>query len=383
MEIVRYQTLVGGVDLWRRDIKSSRVKYVTVNVIKPNGDTLKTNHVERGETPLPDASFTSAGIFAQDEIHLLSNRLTLTAGARADRVWIKNEKCFDVNYITINGVRTDNPATQRVTFDKSSTHNTSWSANLGAIYKLTDNVDAVFNAARSFRVASLEERYKYIDLGNYVRLGNPNLKSENGYSFDLGLRVWGSKINVEASVFVNRINNLIVEKKGEFIYTLATSGVKDTLPALVNANVDRALLYGFDFKADYNVIDNLVLSAAVSYVRGKDTKAKTSLPQIPPFNARLGARYSFSKICSAELAWTLAAKQSKVAEGESETAGYGKLDFAVNSVNFRIMHGLWLQIFAGIDNITDNTYTNHLSTNRGSISIEPGRNFFARACFTF
>src|SRR5574344_1504309 len=80
------QTLVGGVDLWRRDIKSSRVKYVTVNVIKPNGDTLKTNHVERGETPLPDASFTSAGVFAQDELHLLSNRLTLTAGARADRV---------------------------------------------------------------------------------------------------------------------------------------------------------------------------------------------------------------------------------------------------------------------------------------------------------
>ena len=142
-------------------------------------------------------------------------------------------------------------------------------------------------------------------------------------------------------------------------------------------------MYGFDFKADYNVIDDLVLSAAVSYVRGKDTKAKTSLPQIPPFNARLGARYSFPKICSAELDWTLAAKQSKVAEGEMETAGYGKLDFAVNSVNFRVIRGLWLQIFAGIDNITNNTYTNHLSTNRGSISVEPGRNFFARACFTF
>ena len=142
-------------------------------------------------------------------------------------------------------------------------------------------------------------------------------------------------------------------------------------------------MYGFDFKADYNVIDNLVLSAAVSYVRGEDTKAKTSLPQIPPFNARIGARYSFPKICSAELDWTLVAKQGKVAEGEVKTAGYGKLDFAVNSVNFRIIHGLWLQVFAGIDNITDNTYTNHLSTNRGSISIEPGRNFFARACFTF
>lgn len=377
------QTLVAGVDLWRRHIKSSRVKYVTVNVIKPNGDTLKTNHIERGETPLPTASFTSAGAFAQDEMHFLDNKLTVTAGARLDEVWIKNDKCYDVDYIILNGTRTDNPATQRVTFEKNNTRNTSWSANLGAIYKMTDNIDAVFNAARSFRVASLEERYKYIDLGNYVRLGNPNLKSENGYSFDLGLRVWSSKLNLEASVFMNRVNNLIVEEKGSFIYTVASTGKLDTIPAMVNANVDRALLYGFDFKADYNVFDNLVLSASVSYVRGKDTKAKTSLPQIPPFNARLGARYTFAKLGSAELAWTLAARQSKIAEGETETAGYGKLDFALNTVNFRIWRGLFLQVFAGIDNLTNNTYTNHLSTNRGSISVEPGRNFYARACFTF
>jgi len=42
-----------------------------------------------------------------------------------------------------------------------------------------------------------------------------------------------------------------------------------------------------------------------------------------------------------------------------------------------------LQLFAGIDNITDATYTNHLSTNRGAISVEPGRNFFMRMNLSF
>jgi len=42
-----------------------------------------------------------------------------------------------------------------------------------------------------------------------------------------------------------------------------------------------------------------------------------------------------------------------------------------------------LQIFAGIDNITNTSYANHLSTNRGSISVEPGRNFYIRMNFSF
>ena len=37
-----------------------------------------------------------------------------------------------------------------------------------------------------------------------------------------------------------------------------------------------------------------------------------------------------------------------------------------------------LQIFAGVENIFDKNYRDHLSTTRGSITIEPGRNFFIK-----
>jgi len=42
-----------------------------------------------------------------------------------------------------------------------------------------------------------------------------------------------------------------------------------------------------------------------------------------------------------------------------------------------------LKLFGGIDNITDRSYTNHLSTNRGGISVEPGRNIYLRMNFSF
>jgi outer membrane receptor protein involved in Fe transport len=99
------------------------------------------------------------------------------------------------------------------------------------------------------------------------------------------------------------------------------------------------------------------------------------LPQIPPLNGRLGIRYTHNKIGSAELTLVGAGGQDKIAEGEKETGGYTRLDLALNSTSINIGNTR-LQMFAGIENITDRSYTNHLSTNRGSISVEPGRNIY-------
>lgn len=376
-------TLIGGVDFWRRRITSERTKYITVEVFKPNGDLMKTNHLERGETPIPTSSFTSGGIFAQDEMHLLDNKLTITAGGRFDKIWVKNEECYDVNYVRVNDGDKTVPATQRITFEKKNVNDCSWSANIGTMYKITDNTDLVFNAARSFRAPSLEERFRYIDLGSYVRLGNQDLEAENAWSFDLGTRIWGEKYNIQASVFYTRIKNMIADKSGEFIYTETATAKRDTLPALINTNIGKATLYGFDFKGEYNVIDNLVLSASAAYVRGKDTEKDEDLPSIPPFKGSLEATYTFTGIGSAGLNFTFGGRQYKVAENELTTDGYSTLNLYLNTVKFNLSSRLGLQVFAGIENITDTAYRNHLSTARGDIRLEPGRNFFIRASLTF
>lgn len=378
-------TLIAGMNVWSRNLFTERQKNIMVEILNTEGALVKTNFLVRGETPIPESSFTSAGIFVQDETHLLEDRLTLIVGGRMDQIRVKNEQGFDIDYLITNEVRNDTPPNQRITFEESNKRNFSWSANTGLLYSLFEETDLSLNFARSFRAPSLEELFKYIDLGNYVRLGNINLKPESGYSADVGLRIWKTKFNFQADVFANRILNMIVEAPGEFIYTLntgASEGLTDTLPALVNTNVSKAFLYGFDFGFQYNFYSDFVLFGTGSYVRGKDTEANSDLPQIPPLSGRLGIRYTYNKIGSAEVTIVGAARQDKIAEGEKETAGFTRLDLALSSKGISVGNTR-LQVFAGIDNITDRSYTSHLSTNRGNISVEPGRNIYLRMSLAF
>jgi len=178
---------------------------------------------------------------------------------------------------------------------------------------------------------------------------------------------------------------MIVETPGEFVYTLitgASQGATDTIPALVNANVSKAFLYGFDFGLQYNVYSDFVLFASGAYVRGKDTETDDNLPQIPPLNGRLCLRYTYPKIGSAEITIVGAVRQDKTSDDENETGGYTRYDLAMSYSRISLGATI-LKIFVGIDNITDRSYTNHLATNRGGISVEPGRNIYLRLSLSF
>ncbi|NHB67440.1 TonB-dependent receptor [Perlabentimonas gracilis] len=378
-------TLIAGIDAWERNLRTQREKYIMVEVFSTSGDLMVTNNIVRGETPTPESTFSTAGIFVQNESRLLDDRLTLILGGRADGIRTKNEQNFDVDYLIINGNRNDSPPNQRTTFEAGEQTLFSWSANAGVLYNVATDIDLSANLARSFRAPSLEESFKFIDLGNLVLLGNPSLKSESGYASDLGLRIWKQNVTAQVGVFANWIDNMIVETPGEYIYTINTGpmeGTVDTLPALVNANVSKARLYGFDLKLQYKATRSLVVFGSGAYVRGEDTEAATNLPQIPPLSGRFGLRYNINRIGNVEASVFGASKQDKVAEGETTTDGYHRIDMAVSTNRFSV--GLSkVQLFAGVDNLTNNSYTNHLSTNRGAISIEPGRNIYVRASISF
>jgi len=374
-------TLIAGVDVWRRNITSDRKKYITVSVQDTIGNVLKTNYIERGESPLPDASFTSAGVFVQDEMRFFNNRLNITIGGRIDGIFVQNEECHDVDYIITNGNINEHPSGQRITFEKGSKKDVSWSANIGAIYKITNKLHLVLNGARSYRSPSLEERFKYIDLTSKVRLGNPDLKSEEGISGDLGLRFWGDKFTAQASGFINRINNMIVERDGVFFYK-TTDGSTDSVPALILDNVGKALLYGVDLNFNYNIINGLNVFASGSYTMGLDLENDSYLPNIPPMKGVLGVSYTFAKVGTISVEVAGIGEKHLIAEHEKPTSAYGRLDIALNS---RVLKAgkIGFQFLGGIDNVTNETYTNFFSTNRSDINYEPGRNFYIKGKILF
>lgn len=365
-----------GLDLWRRKVQTSRNKYISV-IVKSSGIT---NHIVRDETPIPNSCFGSGGIYFQDEQKLLNDDLKFTLGGRLDGIRIANEQAYDVNSVIVNETNDLTPD-QRITFEENEEYKVSWSAHVGLLYALNDDMDLSFNAGRSFRAPSLEESFKYIDLGNMVRLGDPNLDPEKGYSLDLGFRIWKPKFNFKMNGFVNWLSDMIVEEPGDYIYT-SVSGTIDTIPALINTNVNNARLYGIDLSFEYNFYSNWIIYGAGAYVRGEDTQNDTDLPLIPPANGRLGLHYEIPKYFGADIIAIGSADQKKVADGENETMGYARFDLRVNS-SLIDLNFAKVQFFGGIENIGDRAYTNHLSTNRGAISIEPGRNYYIKVKLLF
>jgi hemoglobin/transferrin/lactoferrin receptor protein len=377
------QQLIAGIDIWQRYLSTEREKTVVTRITNPITNVSRDSVNITVEVPIPDAWFTSGGVFLQDRISFLDNRMSLTLGGRLDLVNTRNDQAVDPLYKIIDGVRTNNPLNQRVTFEANNINNISWSLDAGALYHLYPNTDLTLTVSKAYRAPGIEERFKYIDLGSSVRIGDPKLKPEQGYFFDLGTRVWKDKFQFTGNIFANAMTNLIVESPGLFIYNYSSSPSKyDTLNALINSNVDKALLYGFDVSSGYNIFDGVTIKTTAGFVRGKNTLKNSDLPQIPPFNGTLTIKYNFAGYFSTEVSANLFAGQEKIAAGEKATKGFARYDLGIYSVPIKIWN-MRLEAFGGIQNITNRAYMNHLSTNRGVIKYEPGRNFFLKVRFSF
>ncbi|MCQ2165841.1 MAG: TonB-dependent receptor [Bacteroidales bacterium] len=368
--------LTAGVEMWRRAISSDRAKYIDQYA----AGTLAAQMIRR-ETPLPRASYTSAGIYAQDEMRFLDDRLIFTLGARADVNVMKNGECHNVESIenVTAGTVIDNPPGKYVTFEAGGRTDPSWSANAGLLFKATGNLDLTLNLSRSYRSPALEELFKFIDLaGNKIHFGNPKLKAEKGLGADLGLRYRSERFRLHVDGFINNINDMIVERK----VNVSPDSANDTL---MLGNTGRALLYGAELSVSYKLVRGLELYASGAVTVGKETTpARTWLPMIPPASLNAGISYRNDRILGADLGVTAAAARpsGKTADGERATEGWWRMDFAIHSRIFNFGR-CNLQLFAGVDNILNAAYVNFLATNRGNIICEPGRNFYFRVNFTF
>lgn len=375
---------VAGVDTWQRRIETSREKEIRIDVLDSESNIIKTNQLIRGEEPIPESRFISSGIFAEQKLHTYNKKATFSLGARLDNITVKNQNHYDPVYLIMNGMRNDTPPNQRLVFEKATHSDISWSVNASALYRITQKIHFAYNVAKAYRSPSLEERFKYIDLGTKVRLGNPELDPEESLFHDLSIRMWYPEWQFTASAYVNNLDNLIVETPGEFIYTYTAGGTEltDTLPSLTNNNVNEARYYGVDLKGRIKVAAHWYFSFAGAYVRGEDTKNNTDLPLVPPMTGSLAMTYQHPDWGKLKGTLTGVADQDKVADGESTTAGYGKTDLNYQSPNITI-GTFQLALIAGVDNLFNKAYTNHLATNRGSINIEPGRNIYFKALFNF
>ena len=215
-----------------------------------------------------------------------------------------------------------------------------------------------------------------------------NIDSEKTDQLDIGYLFTSGNWHAGVSAFYNTMNDFLLIETG-YVKPMGMMGNRTTT---IVRNIDAhsygleaelAWLFAADWKADMNL----------SYVRGKNDSDNDWLAQLPPLEARLGVNYNNS-VWSYGVLWRLVAAQKKVAINQGNIVGQD-IDktggFGVMSINagWQVTHQLLLT--AGIDNIFDKTYAEHLS--RGGAIVagfdqtqkvnEPGRMAWIKAQVTF
>ena len=186
--------LTVGAELWQRSLTSGRETYNYAA------------HTVVEEVPLPNSSFTSGGVYAQDEWKIIPYSTTIVLGARYDAIRVHNDVTYDTLWMVKNGVTTV-PANQKVLWNATTSNTESWSMNAGVRQVITQWLDgsAVFSTA--FRTPELEELYQMLNNNPQLfYVGNPNLQPEKNKSVDAGLRLHIPNVIVNVDAYYNSYN---------------------------------------------------------------------------------------------------------------------------------------------------------------------------------
>lgn len=285
--------------------------------------------------PTPQSIQQGIGAFIEDEWNV-SSLLTLTMGARYDAVTARAD------------------ATPNTLAQEDIEHNDhDFSASLGMLYKLTDEIRVFFNTGRAFKSPTLQERFfKGTAQVGYLT-GNPDLVSETSLNFDTGIKFQADRMRGEISLFSNSIDNYIVMEPA--------TAARDTFEY---SNIGKASLLGGEFYFSVNPVRNISMFVNGSYVYGRDTNTDTPLSMMPPLNGTAGIKIHNNKSSLwFETSLTFYADQERLGENETRTPGYG-----LTSVTLGADLGKFIEAAQGyscnlqVNNLFDRSYINHLST---------------------
>ncbi|NOI85646.1 TonB-dependent hemoglobin/transferrin/lactoferrin family receptor [Vibrio sp. 99K-1] len=217
----------------------------------------------------PDAKEQKFGLFVQDEISLMNNKLVVTPGVRFD-------------YFSTDPSK--NTGESLTDFSDSAV-----TGRLGTTYKLTDTGTVFGQISQGFRAPSFDELYyTYDNPGHgYVNDPNPDLKSETSISYELGYRHNTQASSSEIAAYYSDYDDFI-----ETVVTKKTGGTTH----YSNVNLESATIKGVEFsnRLLWDVLvgapEGISTHFVASYTEGEDGNGN-ALNSVNPWNAVLGLNY--------------------------------------------------------------------------------------------
>ncbi len=323
---------------------------------------------------IPDVDTESFGLYGEYKRNL-SDRLRLVAGLRLDTTKTKADS---------------SKANTNLYFDYKNTTSTSKtdtypSGNVQLFYELQKGTELFVGLGHSVRVPDAQERYFALaPMGGNRWVGNPELKPSKNTELDLGIKHSTDKALIKATVFYSFVQDYITVHRQNKVNGPPGPDARSY------ENVD-AQFFGGEADLRLSLTQELFLFGGMSYVQArKETKPQRNInsskvAEIPPLKTRLALRYD-KGIYFGEVETILSATQNRVDRdlNEQKTSGYGVVNVKVGG-NFK-----GFTISAGIDNVFDKKYFEHLSYLRNPFAMppsvkvpEPGRTFYINASYTF
>lgn len=267
-------------------------------------------------------------------------------------------------------------------------------------YRVSSDLELYAGLAQKHRSPAYQERYLWLPMeatggladGN-TYTGNIRLDPEVSRQLELGLDFDRGNLTLSPRLFYSDVKDYIQGTPSELAPALMLVQMMNNMngtnnpPPLQFNNVD-AELYGFDMDWAWRFSERWSLSGIVNYVRGKRADISDNLYRIAPPNTSLRLEYRGLN-WSAGVESVLYASQDKVSETnrEQETAGYGIVNLAAR---WQVTPGL--QLAAGVDNLFDKEYRDHLGgynraanpdIDRGARLPGYGTNLFGRLVYEF
>lgn len=340
------------------------------NKFQLNNDDYKTSGSSVGSTGVPDATTTNFGLFIDDQIFLLNERLVVNAGLRYD------------------SFKTDPKDSEGYTNQISPYQDDDFSAKLGAVYHLSQQYSVFGQVSQGFKAPTVHDLYYTYNQGAIIK-ANPNLKSERSTSYELGFRSQSKAATYELVGFYNQYTDFISSKdlgtdpdSGKDVYTMV--------------NLDNVDIRGVEFST--NVALDELLGApqglysrfSLTYTDGEDKKTGEQLDTVTPVRSVFAVGYdnvenNWGLLSSVTMASRKTDWQDNDADADNKNVdapGYAVVDL---TAYYRPMNDLTLR--AGLFNAFDTKYWLHddlrsKSVKPGSMSpknydiyTQPGRNW--------
>jgi iron complex outermembrane receptor protein len=233
------------------------------------------------------------------------------------------------------------------------------------------------------RAAGMTERYfSFAPAPNGYVVGNPALDAEHKREIGAGVRYSGKQVDLAMSAYHHDVADFIHSTVLQPDPPIDVNG--DGTVDLIRGfhNVD-ATLYGAEVSAVVRIGSRWSVPASAAYVRTENDTTGGPLPEIPPLEGRVAARYALTGRMAGwvELGGRFVDGQHRIdaAFGEDRTPG-----FAAWHLRSRLELGHGIELQAGVENLFDREYNEHLTREAvqpvedlvaGGEIPEPGRSF--------